>query len=63
VKVVHDVDTDRRRLGGTVVGGCLRGGSDASSSLVAWLTARTACSKASSVVAEIEETPLTFLTY
>ena len=52
-----------RRSGGTVVGGCLRGGSVASSSVVASVTRRTASSKGSSLAADTVCTPLTLRTY
>src|SRR5262249_45102888 len=52
-----------RRRGGSVGGGCWRGGSPASSSVVASATLRTARSTAASVRAETVCTPLTLRTY
>lgn len=52
-----------RRSGGSVGGGCLRGGRSASNRAVAAVTARTACSNASAVTAEVACTPLTLRTY
>src|SRR5215469_18887764 len=52
-----------RRSGGSVGGGWLRGGSPASSSLVASVTVRTACSNAASVRGDTVWTPLTLRTY
>src|SRR5690606_22214150 len=59
----HPARRARRRSGGSVRGGCLRGGSSASRSAVAAATRRTARSNASSVLAEVDVTPLTFRTY
>ena len=53
----------KRRSGGTVVGGCRRGGKPSRSSAVASPTLRTARSKASSVCPEGEVIPLTLRTY
>src|SRR5664280_1314016 len=52
-----------RRKGGRVGGGTRRGGSWANRSVVASAILRTAASKANSVVAEVDCTPLTFRTY
>ena len=52
-----------RRSGGSVVGGCLRGGSAASNAEVAAVTSRTARSNASLVAADTDCTPLTLRTY
>jgi hypothetical protein len=51
------------RSGGTVVGGCRRGGSSDKRSVVASVMRRTAASKALSVVGEVDWTPETFRTY
>src|SRR5664280_3300731 len=52
-----------RRKGGRVGGGTRRGGSWANRSVVASAILRTAASKASSVAAEVDCTPLTLRTY
>ena len=55
--------TSGRRSGGTVVGGCWRGGSSASSAVVAIATVFTARSKAVAVADEVPCTPLTLRMY
>src|SRR6516165_6913088 len=52
-----------RRNGGSVGGGCRRGGSPTKSSAVASVTRVTARSKASSVWGDVDCTPLTLRTY
>ena len=55
--------TSGRRNGGTVFGGCLRGGSEASSRVVVAVTSATAVSNASALAAVGRVTPLTLRTY
>jgi len=55
--------TSGRRNGGTVFGGCLRGGSEASSRVVIAVTSATAVSKASALAAVGRVTPLTLRMY
>lgn len=55
--------TSGRRSGGTVCGGCFRGGSAASSFVVASVTTATASSKGSRLASDSFWIPLTFRTY
>ena len=55
--------TSGRRSGGTVFGGCRRGGSPASSRVVVAVTSATAASKASTLAPDGRVMPLTLRTY